>query len=313
MKAHEIHILADRNLKKDLQRFIVPESVIPVKEYSQLHAAAGEHDSSFDRQKDYEHRASNRSGWIMTFINRQVHTPWTKEKVLLWQEMRSWVLQHPCLISKQDVVSQWEALYVELPRPAKTYRYTQTLDYGDVTVFFSSSRGDQAVSEATARLPELLAVPQIKALFKGEKWATTLAESSLILAPPVFNNIYKGALGEAVGEYIFREMLDIELLSLGIDEFELFDFKTHGNLFVDFKLWQGRMAVDAHAEREKILGKMDKCSADRAYIVNILAGSDSHFLPRKSYDGRIVEIPFLIDHGRFSEEALTFLHKEFSR
>jgi hypothetical protein len=313
MKACEIHILADSNLKKELQRFTVPESVIPVKEYTILHAAAGEYDPRNEIQKEYENRGSTRSGRIMAFINRQIHTPWTTEKVTLWQDMRLWVLKCPCLTSRKDLVTKWEALYVELPCPATTYQYTQTLDYGDVTVFFSSSGGTQIVSETTARLPELLDVPQIRKLFEREGWATCFAKSSLILAPPVFNNIYKGALGEVVGQYVFEEMLGVRLSSLDIAEYELFDFKTDENLFVDFKLWRGHVAIDANAEREKILRKMTECSAERAVIVNILAGSDSRFFPRKSHDDRIVEIPFLIDKGRVSEEALTFLYKEFFR
>ena len=112
----------------------------------------------------------------------------------------------------------------------------------------------------------------------------------------MFNNIYKGALGEAVGKFIFETYLSVELQELPDDYFELFDYTTGEGIFIDFKLWKDTMRVDAEEEKHKILEKLDKCKGRRAIIVNISYDRNSY--PITSDGGRIVEIPYLYRSDR---------------
>ena len=58
------------------------------------------------------------------------------------------------------------------------------------------------MSEDEVHLKEIMQIPGVKALFEKHGYATSFVPNEFILTPPMFNNIYKGALGEVVGKYI---------------------------------------------------------------------------------------------------------------
>ena len=131
-----------------------------------------------------------------------------------------------------------------------------------------------------------------------------------MLTPPIFNNIYKGALGEVCGRYILQEQLGLQLSELDISEYEMFDFKTENNVYFDFKLWNDHIAVPAENIILNIKDKMKGCNADRVFVINILGESRKEFRPIISSERRIVEIPFVCQDGSLSDEALVFIQKE---
>ncbi|MFN9534915.1 MAG: hypothetical protein ACK59W_10890, partial [Pseudanabaena sp.] len=113
-----------------------------------------------------------------------------------------------------------------------------------------------------------------------------------MLTPPMFNDIYKGALGEVCGKHVFEE-LNIPLIDLDVDEFEVFDFKTEKNVYIDFKFWSGTFTQDAEKEISKIRNKMEKIKANKVMIINILAPKDQAFKVQIQKDVSIIEIPYL--------------------
>jgi hypothetical protein len=132
-----------------------------------------------------------------------------------------------------------------------------------------------------------------------------------MLTPPMFNNIYKGALGEQSGECIFKEILGIKLLELEEREFENFDFKIDDNIYVDFKLWNDRYSiVDTESEISKITEKMEKIQASHVFIINIIGSSTTKFHPNSSNQERIIEIPYLCKNGSIDPDAITFISKQ---
>ncbi len=58
-----------------------------------------------------------------------------------------------------------------------------------------------------------------------------------MMIPIVYNNIYKGALGEKVGKFLLEQDGSLELLDLDEDEFEKFDYKTSNGVYIDFKIF----------------------------------------------------------------------------
>ncbi len=313
MKAPVIHILADSSIRKQLSQFSLPDDVIPVREYTALLESAGEKTIIPANIEEFQNRGSNRSNRTAAFVNRQLKTPWNEDSVRLWQKLRKYVLKKPAIPEKEDCDPDWNPIYVELPFPGRSYRFTQEKDYRDTEVFFSTDKGKQEVSECTARLPELMAIEPLRKLFEENNWATSFPESRLILTPPMFNNIYKGALGEVCGHHIIQDILKINLKELEVSEFEKFDFKAADNIYFDFKLWNDQTAVSANEVIPKIRKKMEDCHADRVFIINILGKSGEDFHPTTSSDGKIIEVPFVCQGNSLNEGALAFIMEEFNK
>ena len=315
MKAPTIHILADASIRKHLSGFSLPEDVIPVREYTALLKSAGESTNQSEDLEEAENRASKKSNETSSFIRRELNTPWTPQSVKKWQDLREQVLRQPAITKESECNSGWHNIYLNLPKPANSYYFAQENDYREIEVFFSKGYGKKEVkqvSEQTSRLTELMKIDILHKLFVDSGWATVFPESELMLTPPIFNNIYKGALGEVCGKHIFQTILNIPLLELDVDEFERFDFKTERNIYIDFKLWNDRIAVPADELMEKIRDKMNLVGAERVFIINILGSSDTHFNPIPSSD-KIVEVPYLCKNDKVDDKAITSILKEFNK
>jgi len=121
-----------------------------------------------------------------------------------------------------------------------------------------------------------------------------------IMSPALYNNIYKGALGEVAGRFILEQSTSLKLCDIEDgSKFEFFDFMVEDeeNVYVDFKHWN--LASAPYNDREQtdmeIRRKMDKIGARKVYIIGILKDSDSEC--SVSADGRIITIPYLIDEN----------------
>jgi hypothetical protein len=316
MKAPVIHILADASIRKHLTRFSLPENVIPVREYTALLESVN---ASTNQSEDFieaQNRASNRSNQTSAYIRRQLNTPWTSQSVKAWQELREQVLYQPAIQKESECNPNWNPIYLKLPKAAYSYSYSETNDYREIEVFFSDAHGKKEikeVNERTARLSDLMRINILHKLFINSGWAITFPESELMLTPPMFNNIYKGALGEVCGKHIFEKLLNIHLLELDVEQFELFDFKTSQNIYVDFKFWNDRVAVKADKLIDKIRDKMATVGADRIFVINILGTSNTNFSPIISSDKKIVEVPYLCKNDKVDDRALEFILKEFHK
>lgn len=311
MKAPTIHLLADASIRKHLARFSLPEDVIPVHEYAALLDSAGKPTEQPDTWIEAQNRASSRSNRTMAYIQRQLRTPWIAETVAEWQALREQVLRQPAIAATDTCDTNWESIYVQLPEAAYSYCYSEEHDYRDIEIFFSEEHGAKEVSERSARLPELMRIQLLRDLFTESGWTTSFPKSTQILTPPMFNNVYKGALGEVSGKHILEHFLKIRLLELDVGEFERFDFKTDQGIYVDFKLWNDRVAVNADELLDKIRGKMEHVNASKVFIINILGTTDTNFYPIISSDKRVIEVPYLCKNGNIDDAAMTFLVKEF--
>jgi hypothetical protein len=307
MKSPVIHILADSSIRKNLANFHLPEDVIPVREYTALKQLAGEESIVPEEIVSFENRASSRSGRTSSFIHQQLRTQWDKNSIKTWQNLREQVLKNPTIIDKNNCDPKWSLIYIDLPVLGNHYRYSQKRDYGEIDIFFSEDKGIQEVSEKTAKLAELMSIKPLFQLFSENGWATCFENGELIITPPIFNNIYKGALGEVCGKFILKEFMGIELQELDNSEFELFDFKTSNNIYFDFKFWDDTFSVHADDIITKIRTKMDECNAEKVFIINILGNSEAPFKPIISTDGKIIEIPFICKNQSISSEALKFI------
>lgn len=291
LKNKDIYIYLDEEIftKHDVttvkDRMLNPEFVRIVETAPQNREQRYEEDSYVLK---LENRASQLSSRHVQRINYLIRG-WTTEKIEVWKELRELCLKYPT-ISKENY-EDYPQLYLQAPEKISCYSYSQEGDYQkNITVKFDDSM-PQKVSEADARLQELLRIPELKAYFEEKGYATEFTPSEYLLTPPMFNNIYKGALGEVAGKFILEKFLGCELQEVSEDVFEFFDFKIGDDIYVDFKHWKDTMVVDAKKAKEKIIQKLNACKGKRAVIINIL--HDREMQITTSYDRRIVEIPYL--------------------
>ena len=101
------------------------------------------------------------------------------------------------------------------------------------------------------------------------------------MAPPLFNNIYRGALGEVVGKALFYRYANVQLEDITENKiFEFFDYKVSGAVvYVDFKNWHETSNFDDEQMTAHIISKAKECKAKCVIIANIL--SDSRYQIRK--------------------------------
>lgn len=238
-----------------------------------------------------ENQANSASLKSMLIINKLRYN-WDEKNINLWKRLREQVLKHPT-IDKHEIEKNlnYKSIYLQAPEKTSGYSYSQEGDYQkNITVKFDDSM-PQKVSEEDARLQELLRIPELKAYFEEKGYATEFTPSEYLLTPPMFNNIYKAALGEVAGKHILEENLGCELQEVSEDVFEFFDFKIGDDVYVDFKHWKDTMVVDAKKAKEKIIQKLNACNGKRAVIINILHDREMQITTSK--DGRIIEIPCL--------------------
>jgi len=149
-------------------------------------------------------------------------------------------------------------------------------------------------------LSSLMKCDLIRNHFIDKGYATSFEKNKYIMLPIIFNNIYKGALGEEVGSLLFKKMIGVELNEITDGKkFEKFDFEYNG-YYVDFKHWQNTQY--SKVDLEKFLGKAELVGAKKAFIVNVL-GTNSNPITEV---GNLVIVQSLIDHnsGEINTEAL---------
>lgn len=256
----------------------------------------------------------NRAGILalkaMQIIN-ELKRNWTDDSIDYWKALRELCLMRPTLSRKNvEHNSQYQLVYMCAPREITAYSYEQEGDYNkNINIKFDGSL-PQKMSEDEVHLKEIMQIPGVKELFEKHGYATSFVPNEFILTPPMFNNIYKGALGEVVGKYILEQYAGVTLQEMSPEHFELFDYTLGNGVYVDFKLWKETMTVSAEEEKKNIQAKLDKCGGKRAVIINIML--DHNMEITSSGNGRIIEIPYLyrLDRKEIGIEIIAKINQE---
>jgi len=148
--------------------------------------------------------------------------------------------------------------------------------------------------EKNSYLPYAMKYSGMREHFIKLGYATTFEKNMYMMSPVLFHNIYKGALGEVCGEFILSRERGMKLKPINDpDRFEFFDFELNDGIYVDFKNWKPTYLQDRESTTERIRQKLDTIKGKRAYIINLVGNNNTK--PTISCDGKIVEIPGLID------------------
>lgn len=248
---------------------------------------------------DLADEASLLSVRVNKMINNILREDWTESRMLQWKTLREYSLQHPTLsLSEKSRSFMAHNTYVRLPKPLNTIFYNQESDYNKVLVSFEKTKEyPYEVSSSTSKLDLLMKNQSLQNFFKRKGWATTFDYNDFVLSPPLFNNIYKGALGEMAGRFLLWSYLGLNLTEIEDPEvFELFDYKIENtDIFIDFKNWHESTRFGNEEMLKKIKAKADTCNAKCIIVINVVSEQFVEPIRTNYGDITVVQIPSLID------------------
>lgn len=243
----------------------------------------------------------NKAALTSCRVNKYIHSimrdEWTEHKIKQWQMLREWVLCHPTLsVEDFDKLGVAYNFYIELPQESDRVYYAQSGDYDEVAVSWTKCAGMQEESAAASRLKALMEVDFLRDAFESRGWATTFVANRYIMAPPLFNNIYRGALGEVVGALLFERFANVTLEEItDVTLFEKFDFKVRDkDIYVDFKNWHESTYMPSEQTIAHIVEKAQRCRAKCVIIANIVAENTWEVRVQNHNDVRVVIVPALL-------------------
>lgn len=312
LKSSNIYIYADEELDRLICDFDVDNSIV-LKEFKALVKSSKQKNklNSID-DKPFVNLANSTNRKITSLIKKFISSDWNwkENQKTEWEYLRKMCLCFPT-ISTNDIsklgLNRVLDLYIELPLANDNYSYYQEEDFANIEVSFNDSLINK-VSDKSARLKELMDIEGVKIHFEKNNWATSFKKNKFILPPELFNNIYKGALGEQIGKFIIETQYKVELEELPLENYELFDFKIKSqDIYIDFKHWKENTKIDAKKQLKKISKKLDTIKGDKVFIINILSSVERKSIP--TTDKRIVEIPFLwnTETKKFNQEIIKLL------
>lgn len=267
-----------------------------------------------------ENEAAIKSENADSYIKSMLQRDWTPHSINLWKELRETVMKYPTAdIADSDKIRTIKKFYFSNFENKSEYYFAQRGDFTDIrinlfndlSIFKKELDNDykiMKVSEESLRLKEFFKYPGMEQFFIDNEFKTSFGNKDLIISPALFNNIYKGALGEYAGKFILEQELNIKLKEIeNPDHFEFFDFVLSEGIYLDFKHWKQKLIKDDTYLFTKILNKLNAIDGNKVYIINILKENDDNIIHRNC-DDRIIEIPWLIDENSNSnKEAIKML------
>lgn len=329
IKSPEIFLYIDEKLLNDISIGELSSRIIPpeIRALIDLKSKVGDMEDDTEKHTlNIAEMVSSEGNWL---IHRILSRGWDEYSMEKWRLIRNLALKYPT--ASKDMHESDElikALYITSGKKICSYLYSQFTDFSDVVIDFAKGReaflksgrakikGESndfivsEVSEQDAKLNSILKYPGMKDFFIEKHFATSFEENDYIMSPVVFHNIYKGALGEVAGRYILECERGIKLNEIeDPSRFEFFDYEMKPDVYVDFKNWKFTYSQDRQKTLEEISRKMDAIGAKRAYIINVV--SDQEYRSTVTVDGRIIEIPGLIDsNGKIIAGALDMIKRE---
>lgn len=241
--------------------------------------------------------------------------PWDKIRMKEWDDLREFVLKHPTADDsdfKENL--RFKNFYFKLSEPLNCYsvdkyNYTKKIDINISKNSNGLLEKRLYVSEEDCKLNLLMKNEYFKNYFMARGYATFFQTKKYIMSPHLYNAIYKGALGEAIGSACFSKY-NISINSI-IDPkvYELFDYHKN-DVYFDFKKWHSSFKISEKDQIDNINKKMNYGNIKKAYIINVLFegyyDKEIEGLLYKYENKNIITISWLYDvyTGKFNEGAL---------
>lgn len=296
-KNKTVYVYADNRIAENIDTSVVEGRVFNY-EFIALVEAIKAYGEKCPEVASLENLASLRSVRVNKEIRNILSNAWNDEKIKKWGELRELVLKYPTA-SKETAAQNFiiKNFYVELPEKRNYLFYRQEEDFNNVSVSFTRDKEhQQRLSMEESKLGMMLMITGVRELFVKNGWATKYIPDDYIMTPPLWNNIYKGALGEVVGSFLFEKVLKIKPEEITDPElFELFDFVLpQTSIYLDFKNWHEEYTEDKMGMLSKISEKAKKCNCKCVIVANIIAEKEWH-MSEVDYDGvHVLSLPYLM-------------------
>lgn len=230
---------------------------------------------------------------------------WTFKTISEWKMFRDFLLRLPTMSGQEENYNIiCYNYFVQLPAPDNMLYYLQSDDFHKINISFTPKPNYSILNEEKTRLNLFMKWKPLREYFIEKGYATEFKPNEYIMSPAVWNNIYKGALGEEAGKFWFSEILGIDLEELDNPEiFELFDFKIPDKqIFIDFKNWSENFKIELQETLDNIFNKGTKCDCRLAVIVNILSTENYKITTYKQNGIEIIVVPSLL---RYNNDIIT--------
>ena len=296
-KNNNIYIYADHNIADCIDVSVIDNRIFNY-EFRALVDKFRDLCSSSTNQYQISNKADCVSNRVMRYIDNHLNNGWSEKKISEWEDLRHISLLNPTVSKeKADNNIVFHNFYILQKQKNNELYYSQDSDFRRVKVSYQRTSGTQNVlNSSNARLDMLMRWDALKEYFISQGYATTFVPNDYIMSPPLWNNIYKGALGEVAGYFWFSNVLNIILDKITDPEtFELFDYKVPDSfIYVDFKNWSESTDFEWDETITKIETKAVMCTCKCAIIANII-GSDTKRIQRVNRNGmEILLVPALL-------------------
>lgn len=209
-------------------------------------------------------------------VNRKT---WNTESIKDWKAVREIVLRYPTISNSklEEVSNEYDVIsvkdfYAHFPNNRKYNKYHYTVnENNEKTINLRHENNTIELSSKSSRLDLFMKSEYMRKHFIKNGYAIKFEENENMILPTIFQNIYKGILGEEVGKCIF-EYNNIKLLEIEDEyKFEKFDFQLQAdeNIYIDFKNWSISTEFNEEQEIEKVRNKLEKVNGKKAVIVNM--------------------------------------------
>lgn len=250
-------------------------------------------------------KACDRNARVKTRIENMLNinrTSWNERDVQQWGDMRDFVLKHPTISREELSLEVKKHYYIKdfylEARNCETINHYIFIDdeQNDKQILYDygHEKKEKAIriDENGTRLTKLIRIPAVKKAFEENGYATFFKRNDCMILPVVYQNIYKGAIGEVAGRAIL-ESNGIKLKEItDVKKFEKFDFclADNNDVYIDFKNWSENDKINRDEYRKKCIEKLDKIQGEKVFIINVAA---ENFQTHRSYGDRLIEISSL--------------------
>lgn len=295
-----ISILAQQELLPLLASVALPKAVIRTREYEHLVKGIKQDKRSY---RVAEQRIEALSNTMNHVIGRMLER-FDSEKVRAeWTAFRDALLRTPTPAALANC--PFAGAYCEILPDSSMYWYHTEDDFATCRVSLSENKesGWSEVSERASGLSALMEVEGMREEFMSRGYACEWSPSPIVLNPVSFNNIYRGALGEAAAAFFFRQAFGWKLERMPEEYFEKFDFMIEPGVYVDSKFWAVGPVLDNEAEQVRIRDKLRKIGGKKIFVLNTFPASGEPDVCLMPSFPELVLVNALFVNGRIWKKA----------
>lgn len=266
----DFSLMKDRLMNPEFEKVVALSSLKPVHDLETI--------ITLNKAADCNMRVESRINNILS-SNKEF---WNEDDMVQWNLIREVVLKYPTIsrdklneLIKQPGLESLKDFYLFERGNNKMFCYLFNPDNPSRPIKFGKDpeTGWALINSKNCRLLELLSNYSVRKHFEKNGYATTFEMNEGIILPVVYQNIYKGALGEVAGRVIL-ESNGAKLKEITDPyKFEKYDFclDRDNDVYIDFKNWSENDREDRSQYMAKAYDKLGKINGKRAYIINMIS------------------------------------------